>query len=83
MTFPIPNYCFPFILFCVLHNTFAGFVFVSGPFISMKIPFNFCTSRDKVYIDNNVYTPKVLEFSQLLSDIHCPISFFIDHVKQY
>ena len=39
--------------------------------------------RDKVYIDNNVYTPKVLEFSKLLSDIHCPISIFIDHVKQY
>jgi hypothetical protein len=39
--------------------------------------------RDKVYIDNNVHTPKVLEFSKLLSDIHCPISIFIDHVKQY
>jgi hypothetical protein len=39
--------------------------------------------RDKVYIDNNVYTPKVLEFSKLLSDIHCPISICIDHVKQY
>jgi hypothetical protein len=39
--------------------------------------------RDKVYIENNVYTLKVLEFSKLLSDIHCPISIFIDHVKQY
>ena len=37
---------------------------------------------NKVYIDNNVHTP-VLEFSKFLSDIHCPISIFIDHVKQY
>jgi hypothetical protein len=28
-----PNYWFPFILFYVLHNTFAGLGFVSGPFI--------------------------------------------------
>jgi hypothetical protein len=39
--------------------------------------------HDKVYIDNNVHTPKVLKFSKLLSDIHCPISISIDHVKQY
>ena len=39
--------------------------------------------RDKVYIDNNVHTPKVLDFSKLLSDIHCPISICIDHAKQY
>jgi hypothetical protein len=38
---------------------------------------------DKVYIDNNVHTPKVLAFSKLLSDVHCPISICIDHVKQY
>jgi hypothetical protein len=39
--------------------------------------------RDKVYIDNNVHTPKVLAFRKLLSDVHCLISFFTDHVKQY
>ena len=38
--------------------------------------------RNKVYIDNNVHTPKMLEFSKLLSDIHCLISIFKDHVKQ-
>ena len=26
---------------------------------------------------------QVLEFSKLLSDVHCPISIFIDNVKQY
>jgi hypothetical protein len=26
---------------------------------------------------------RVLEFSKLLSDVHCPIYIFIDHVKQY
>ena len=26
---------------------------------------------------------QVLEFSKLLSDVHCPISIFIDHVKQF
>ena len=25
----------------------------------------------------------MLEFSKLLSDVHCPIYFFLDHVKQY
>jgi hypothetical protein len=39
--------------------------------------------RDKVYIENNVHTPKVLEFSKLLSEVHCLISIVIDHVKQY
>jgi hypothetical protein len=39
--------------------------------------------RDKVFIENNVYTPKVLAFSKLLSEAHCPISIFSDHVKQY
>ena len=39
--------------------------------------------RDKVYVENNVHTPKVLEFSKLISDIHCPISIFKDQVKQY
>jgi hypothetical protein len=39
--------------------------------------------RDKVYIENNVHTQKVLPFSKPLSDVHCLISFFIDHVKQY
>jgi hypothetical protein len=39
--------------------------------------------RDKVYIENNVHTQKVLPFSKPLSDVHCPISIFIDHVKQY
>ena len=26
---------------------------------------------------------QVLKFSKLLSDVHCPISIFLDHVKQY
>jgi hypothetical protein len=39
--------------------------------------------RDKMYIENNVHTQKVLPFSTPLSAVHCPISIFSDHVKQY